>query len=156
MRLKVYSIREKGFSLIEIMTALCIIGFGLLAVGQLLYVASGSSSLARSKSTAVLAAQNVMESLETLYSRNPSAPDMAVGNHGPRSIEVANPANGTILNRFHVSWVVENVPDPRPGKVLKARRVRAVVTPVRLDGSENNQVGLNKTLSVSALFSQKI
>jgi prepilin-type N-terminal cleavage/methylation domain-containing protein len=156
MRIQVCLIKEQGFSLVEIMIALCIMSFGLLAAGQLLYVAAGSTSLARSKSTAALAAQNVMESLEALYRQNPSATDIAIGRHGPRNIEVANPTDGTVLNRFHVSWVVENVPDLRPGKVLNARLVRAMVTPVQSAGSENNQPGLNKTLNVSTLFSQKI
>jgi prepilin-type N-terminal cleavage/methylation domain-containing protein len=156
MRLNICSIREQGFSLIEIMIALCITSFGLLAVGQLLYMAEGSNSLARSKSTAALAAQNVMESLETLYRKDPAAADIAFGGHGPRSIEVANPTDGTLLNRYHVSWVVEHVPDPRPGKVLDARLVRALVTPVRSDGSVNIQRGLNKVLNVTTVFSQRI
>ena len=156
MRLRVCSIREQGFSLIEIMIALCITSFGLLAVGQLLYSAAGSHSLARSKSTAAIAAQNVMESLETLYRQDPAAADFAIGSHGPRSVEVVNPTDGTLLNRYHVSWIVEHVPDPRPGKVLNARLVRAVVTPVQSDGSENIQHGRNKILNVTTVFSQRI
>lgn len=156
MRMKACSIQAHGFSLIEMMIALTIIGFGLLATGQLLYLAAGSNSLARSKSTAVLAAQNVLESLGALYQQNPSAADLTIGSHGPQSIEVANPSDGTILNRYNVSWMIGNVSDPRPGKVLNARLVRAVVTPVRSSGVANNQPGLNKVLNVATVFSQRV
>jgi type II secretory pathway pseudopilin PulG len=141
--------------LIEMMIALSVIAVGLLAAGQLLYVASGSNSLARSKATAALAGQSVLESLGARYRQDPSDADLSLGTHGPRNIEVANPADGTILNRYHVNWVVENVPDPRPGKVINARRVMAIVTPVLKDGTENSQRGLNKILSVTTVFSQK-
>lgn len=156
MRIKVCTIRDQGFSLVEIMIALCVISFGLLAVGQLLYIAAGSNSLARSKSAAALAAQNVLESLEASYGQNPMAADLAIGRHGPRTIEVSNPEAGTLLNRFYAHWIVESVPDPRPGRNLKARQVRATVTPVQSDGSENSRPGLNKILNVSTLFSQRM
>ena len=72
----------RGFSLIEMMLALIILTFGLLTVGQLLYVVASSSSLARSQGTAAIAAQGVLESLASLYSQNPSAADLAIGAHG--------------------------------------------------------------------------
>ena len=156
MKLQVRPMTAQGFGLIEMLLALSITAFGLLAAGQLLYVAAGSNSLARSKSTAALAAQNMMESLGALYRQNPSAPDLTLGDHGPRSIQVANPTDGTILNRFNVTWVVENVPDPRPGKALDARLVRTTVTPVLDKGTENNQPGLNKILNVITVFSPRM
>ena len=146
----------QGFGLIEMMIALSTIAFGFLAASQLLFLASASNSLARAKSTAILAAQDTMESLGAIYRQNPSAPDLGLGQHGPRSIEVKNPANGAILNRYSVHWVVETVSDPRPGTTLQARSVRTTVTPVTEDGKTNNQAGLNKTLNVSTVFSQEM
>jgi len=145
---------RQGFSLIEMMVALSTIAFGLIAASQLLYIASASNSLARAKSTAILAAQDTMESLGALYRENPAAPDLSLGEHGPRNIEVRNPANGAVLNRYTVRWVVETVSDPRPGKILQARSVRTTVTPVTEDESPNHQPGLNKMLSVATVFSQ--
>jgi len=145
-----------GFSLIEMMIALSTIAFGFLAASQLLYIASASSSLARAKSTAALSAQDTIEFLGAIYRQTPSAPELALGEHGPRIIEVKNPTNGVILNRYSVSWMVDSVYDPRPGKTLQARSIRTTVTPVTGDGRTNNRAGLNKTLNVSTVFSQEI
>jgi prepilin-type N-terminal cleavage/methylation domain-containing protein len=155
MQIPVCSPGRQGFSLIEMMLALVIMTFGLLTAGQLLYVAAGSSSLARSKGTAALAAQSLLESLNVLYGKNPLAAELAPGNHGPRQSVVANPVDGTVLNRYDVTWVVDNVSDPRPGKVPKALRVRATVTPVQTGGAENIRPGFNKALNVATVFSSK-
>lgn len=155
MRIPVCAAGRQGFSLIEMMLALIILMFGLLATGQLLYVAAGSGSLARSKGTAALAAQSLLESLSALYGRDPSAVDLVPGSHGPRQTVVTNPADGTVMNRYEVRWTVENVSDPRPGKVLNARSVRATVTPVQRDGTANVQPGMNKILHIATVISPK-
>jgi prepilin-type N-terminal cleavage/methylation domain-containing protein len=145
-----------GFSLIELMIAVAVLTFGLLAVGQLFYVAASSSSLSGSKGSAAIAAQNMLESLADLYSRNPSAEDLAFGNHGPRQIQVNNPIDGTILNRYAISWTVDRVQDPRPGKAVDAKLVSATITPIQTTGAENNRPPFNKTLSVATIFSTKM
>ncbi len=76
MQIPVCSAGRQGFTLIEMMLALIILTFGLLTAGQLLYVAASSSSLARSKGTAAIAAQSLLESLASLYSQNPLAADL--------------------------------------------------------------------------------
>ncbi len=155
MQISACSNKERGFTLIEIMIALTLLAFGLLAAGQLLFVAAGSGSLARSKSTAGIAAQNMLESLGATYRQNQAAPDLTIGTHGPVQTQVANPTDASTLNGFAVSWAVNGVPDPRPGKVMKAREVRVTVTPVNDDGENNSRVGLNKVLSVTTIFSSK-
>jgi prepilin-type N-terminal cleavage/methylation domain-containing protein len=155
MRISVCAAGRQGFSLIEMMLALIILTFGLLAAGQLLYVAAGSSSLARSKGTAALAAQSVLESLGALYGQNPLAADFVPGGHGPWQTKVTNPVDGTVLNRYEVRWTVENVSDPRPGTMLNARRVRVTVTPVQLDGTANVRTGMNKILNITTIYSPK-
>ena len=75
-------VSAEGFSLIEIMIALVILTFGLLATAQLIYISVGSGSLARSKQTASIAAQQRMEYLSDLYRLNPDAEDLAPGSHG--------------------------------------------------------------------------
>jgi prepilin-type N-terminal cleavage/methylation domain-containing protein len=156
MKLEACAINVQGFSLIEMMIALSIIAFGLLAASQLLYVAAGSNSLARSKSAAALAAQNNLEFLGALYRQDPSAADLALGYHGPRSYEVVNPAQATVLNRYAVEWMVESIPDPRPGATPNAKRVRTTVTPVANDGTANIHPGLNKILNITTVFSQEM
>jgi prepilin-type N-terminal cleavage/methylation domain-containing protein len=145
----------QGFSLIEIMMALAILTFGLLAAGQLIYVSLGSGSLARSKGTAAITAQNKLEYLSDLYRRNPNAPDLALGTHGPQQIQVLNPIDGTILNNYNVAWTLANVVDPRPDKALDARLVSVTITPIQSDGSVNMRPFLNKAVTVTTIFSLK-
>jgi prepilin-type N-terminal cleavage/methylation domain-containing protein len=155
MSISACSDREQGFTLIEMMTALAVLAFGLLATGQLLHIAAYSSSLARSKSAAGIAAQNMIESLGDAYRQNVLSPDLAIGNHGPLQTQVANPTDNSILNRYEVRWSVETIPDPRPGKAINARRVNVTVTPVLDNGAVNNKAGFNKTLNVATVFSPR-
>jgi prepilin-type N-terminal cleavage/methylation domain-containing protein len=155
MRKTVCSDKVQGFSLIEMMCALVILTFGLLSVGQILYVSAGSGSLARSKSTAAIAAQNKLESLADLYARNPFAEELTLGDHGPQQTQVVNPVDGTILNRYEVDWTVNIVPDPRPGKVPDARLVRVAITPIRSEGTGNGRAVFNKILSITTIYSPK-
>jgi prepilin-type N-terminal cleavage/methylation domain-containing protein len=145
--------REQGFTLIEMMIALAFLAFGLLAASQLLYIAAASASLARSKSTAGIAAQNMIECLGAAYRQDASSPDLAPGSHGPLQTRVVNPTDSSILNRYDVRWTVESIPDPRPGKVINARRIRVAVTPVQDNGANNDKTGLNKILNVATVFS---
>jgi type II secretory pathway pseudopilin PulG len=142
-----------GFTLIETMLSLVILTFGLLATGQMLYVTGASKSLERSKGTAAIAAQSVLESLGALYQQNPLAAELSLGNHGPKRIEVTNPINGKVLNTYSATWSVEQLPDPRPGKSPNARLVRTTIAPVRTGGEENSRQGFNKVLCISTIFS---
>jgi prepilin-type N-terminal cleavage/methylation domain-containing protein len=144
---------ERGFSLIEVMIALIITVFGLLAAGQLLFVAASSHSLARSKGAAALIAQNKLEVLSDLYSREPSNDDLSPGNHGPEEVTVINPNDGNILNCFRITWTAENVPDPRPGIMHTARVIKVTVTPVQSGGVENKQPWMNKVVNITTIFS---
>ena len=146
----------RGFSLIEMTIALLVLTFGLLTAAQLMSTALNSSSLARSKGTAAIAAQDKLEYLADLYRRNSSATDLAAGNHGPQQVEVVNPADGSTLNLYNVSWSVGNVPDPRPGKILAARLLTVTVVPIRSDGTTNNRTPLNKVVSVTAIVSPRM
>lgn len=144
---------EEGLTLLEALIAILILSFGLLAAGQLMYVAMGSASLARSKTGASVAAQNKLEFLADLYRQNPSAADLGAGSHGPQQKQVINPVDGTVLNRHNISWTVGNVPDPRAGKVLPAKLVTVTAAPIDAGGNTNNKVFLNKVVSVTAIFS---
>jgi hypothetical protein len=144
---------ENGFTLVETLTALLILTFGLLASGQLIFVVMSSTSLARSKGSAILAAQSKLEDLAVLYHRNPAAADLAIGSHGPEPFESTNPVAHSTLNRYHVVWNVALVPDPRPGKILKARRVTVTVTPIGSDNAANKKASLNNVVNLTTIFS---
>jgi Tfp pilus assembly protein PilV len=150
------SLRSKdnlGFSFIELMMALIVLTFGLLAAGQLFYVAASSGSLANAKGSATIAAQNQIEHLSDLYRRDPTANDLALGDHGPLQTQMKNPVNGAILNRYAISWHVSRVSDPRPGKDIDARLVRVIITPIQAEGAINSRPPFNKILSINTIFS---
>ena len=155
LRRRVLGVQADGFTLIEMLIALLILSFGLLSAGQLMYVAMSSASLARSKGNASMVAQDKLESLADVFRRNQADASLAVGDHGPEQVQILNPNSGTALNRFQVVWNVSVVPDPRAGKVLNARLVRVTVTPLGTGATVNNQTGLNKTVSVSSIFSTR-
>ena len=146
---------SQGFSLVETLMAMFIMTFGLLAAGQIMYVAMSSSSLARSKGNAALVAQNTLEILGDLFRKNPLAADLSIGNHGPEQVRIANPGAGSAMNLFNVTWNVDLVADPRAGKTLKAKQVRVTVTPASSDANSNNHPGMNKVVSVTSIFSSK-
>jgi prepilin-type N-terminal cleavage/methylation domain-containing protein len=142
-----------GFTLVEMMIAMFILTFGLLAVGQMIYVAVGSASLARSQGNAVVVAQDKLESLADSYRQNPNTPDLSIGRHGPVLVQVVNPTENYTLNNFRVDWVVSNVPDPRVGVVLAARQVLVTVTPIGSNTNPHLVPFLNKVVSIACIFS---
>ena len=146
----------EGFTLVETLIALTVLTFGLLAVGQLLFATLSSASLARSKSSAAIAAQNQLENLADLYRQRPMAAELSVGNHGPLQAQVVNPLTRIVLNRYNVSWVVSPLPDPRPGKMLSSRLVRVTAIPATAEDNTNSQVSLNKIVSISGVLSPRM
>ncbi len=147
---------EAGFTLTEMLIALLVMTFGLLAAGKMMYSALGSTTLARSKGNAAIVAQNKLEYLADLFRQNSAAPDLTIGTHGPEQVQITNQASARTLNRFNVSWTVAAVPDPR-GAILKARLVTVRVTPIRTDSTATNlQTSLNKVVNVSAIFSPRV
>ncbi|MBN2320162.1 MAG: type II secretion system protein [Acidobacteria bacterium] len=151
-----HSNNERGFSLIEIMMATALTTIGLLAACQILLIAMGSATLARSQGTAVLSAMNKLEFLSESYSRDPENGNVLPGNHGPEETKVINPNDGSVLNRFQITWKVDAVADPRPGEILDARRVRVTVTPALAGGILNYQPPFNKILNVTTVFSPRM
>lgn len=145
----------EGFSLIEMMVAMLILAFGLLAAGQMIYVAMSSAALARSKGNVTVVAQDKLEFLSDLYARDPAAPELTLGDHGPEMVQVVNPTDNTTVNRFEVTWKVLVVNDPRAGKVLQASQVRVTVKPVGTGGADNYKAYANKSAVVEGIFSPR-
>jgi prepilin-type N-terminal cleavage/methylation domain-containing protein len=148
--------KSQGFSLLEVLIALMLLASAVLAAGQLIYSAAGSGSLARSKFTATVAAQDKLEQLSALYAQNPLANDLAIGDHGPQQSGTINPLDGTVLNNFNIYWNMSEITDPRPGIKINARQARVTVIPIRIGGTENRQPFLNKIISVCSVFSPKM
>jgi prepilin-type N-terminal cleavage/methylation domain-containing protein len=141
--------KTHGFSLIEMMIALLLLTLGLLAAGQLIYSTVSTGSLARSKMTAAIAAQDEIERLSALYARNPLANDLTIGDHGPLRSDFSNPLEGTALNRYSILWNISEVPDPRPGKTINAKIARITIIP------QSGQTRFNKIINVTTVLSPK-
>jgi prepilin-type N-terminal cleavage/methylation domain-containing protein len=149
-------INFQGFSLIESMIALFILTFGLMATGQVLYTAAGLGHLARSKSTAVIAAQSTLEFLSDLYRRNPTAEELAPGSHGPITNQVVNPVDGNVLNRYSISWSSVVIPDSYLVHYPQGRILSVRVTPIVSATHEVSASMRSKTLTVTTLISPEI
>jgi Tfp pilus assembly protein PilV len=138
--------------MIETLIALLILTFGLLATGQLIFLAMSNHSLARSKGSAALVAQDQMERLADLYRQNTAGTDLTVGDHGPLQVALTSPSDSSIVNRYNVDWSVSSV--VTNGKTLKALNVTVTVSPIGSTGTTaNNQTGLNKIVTMSSMFS---
>ncbi len=146
---------ESGFSLVESLIAILVFGLGLMFVGQMMFNGIGITTLARSKNTATVAAENRIEILTAKYRANPLDADLTLGNHGPVQVEFLNPIDQSKINRYSVAWTVANVPDPRAGKVLKAVQVTVIVTPIGASTQSNIRSGLNKVINLTSIISYK-
>jgi prepilin-type N-terminal cleavage/methylation domain-containing protein len=146
----------QGFSLIELLIATLVLTYGLLAAGQLISASLGSASLCQAKETASVMVRSKIESLMALYRHNPNSPDLMPGSHGPEQVEIINPLDGKILNKYESSWLVANLPDPSPGIAIPARLIVATARPVDSAGSPNFKAPLNKAISVSTIVSRQL
>jgi len=143
----------EGFSLVESLMAMLILALGLMFVGPMTFSAISSTTLARSKDTAGLAAANQLETLASLYKASASDANLTPGSHGPVQVEIINPSDNSKLNRYNVAWTVASVPDARPGKVLRAVQVTVTVTPIGSGTATNIKVRQNKVLNATTIFS---
>jgi Tfp pilus assembly protein PilV len=145
----------EGFTLVETLLAMIVLTFGLLAVGQLIAASVKGTTLARSKGSASMVAQDKIDFLADAYRQNPNGTDLALGTHGPEQVDVLNPTDGSTVNRYNVQWTVSDVADPRPGKLIKAKQVMVTVTPIGSGTTVNMQTSLNKVITITSIFSPR-
>jgi Tfp pilus assembly protein PilV len=147
--------KAEGFSMIESLMAILMLALGFMFVGPMMVNSVTSTTLARSKSTAGVAATQILETLAAKYKANAQDADLAIGSHGPTQVEIANPIDRNIVNRYNVAWTVSAVPDPRAGKQLRAVQVAASVTPIGSGNLTNNKRGQNKVINMTTIFSYR-
>ena len=142
-----------GFSLVEVMIAVLILAIGLLSAAQLLTMALKLDALARSKSTATLAAQNQLERLVDLYKRNPAAAELTIGVHQAAELtEIRNPITQKVSNRYKITWLVGEINDPRPEMDPRGRVVSVRATPMLAENVENTDFSNNKVVTINAVI----
>ena len=142
-----------GFSLVEVMIAVLILTIGLLSAAQLFTMALKLDVLARSKSTATLAAQNELERLADLYQRNPAAEELTIGTHQAEELtEIRNPITQKVLNRYKITWQVGEIHDPRPEMDPRGRIISVRATPMLTENAENADFSTNKVINLNAVI----
>ena len=130
-----------GFSLVELMVAVLIFAIGFLAAAQLFTMTIGLDMLMRSKNTAALAAQNELERLADLYRRNSGAAELAIGAHqAEKLVEILNPLTQNVLNRYKITWLVSEIPDPRPGTHPTGRVISVRATPISAGNANYSEI----------------
>jgi prepilin-type N-terminal cleavage/methylation domain-containing protein len=93
---------ERGFSIIELMVALVLLGLGILSVANLFPLSSRSQMRDRLRTSAADIAQQKMEQLRI---KTWSAPDLTVGIHPDADGETLTLTNEGTFNR---RWIVES------------------------------------------------
>jgi hypothetical protein len=96
-----------------------------------------------------------LELLADLYVSDPKSPDLRIGDHGPEQVAITNPVTTWILNRFAVTWTIQPVADPRPGRAIRAIQILVTVTPVNTSNTRNYRALFNKAVAVSTVLSEK-
>jgi prepilin-type N-terminal cleavage/methylation domain-containing protein len=147
---------QKGFTLLEVVIAASLAAFGILAAGQLLFTSAASIRLARSREAAVLAAHNKLEDLCGLYLRDAAHEDLSAGEHGPEYLVFPDPNDGSIRDKFRISWSIEALQDPRPGWKTAAVRLTVAATPVKNDGTLIERPYSGRTVVLPAVLEPQI
>lgn len=151
--MKSRSSESEGFSLVEVLIAISILTFGLLAAAQLLTMTIILDAKSRSKSTASLAAQNEIERLADLYRRNPDAEELIIGTHQAEELtEIRNPLNQNVLNRYKITWLVDGIPALHPGINAQGRIISVRATPMLTENLENTDSSKNKAVTLNTVI----
>lgn len=103
--------RRDGFTLIEIMIAMALLGIVFLTIAQLVAIAIQQNSFARYNSIGIEVARGQLEELNALYNNElatgVTAQELVNGDHGPIEVTVEAPEGGNQQDRvFDVSWAV--------------------------------------------------
>jgi prepilin-type N-terminal cleavage/methylation domain-containing protein len=118
--------RDGGFTLIEALTAIVILSFGLMAVTNLLLVAASSNAVANQSSAATNSAAQVLEQLRTVSFQNLtlSPPNSLTSDQGATvacNTPLAQPLNTWNcdddlpgVGRIHTRWSIENTNPANP------------------------------------------
>lgn len=96
---------EKGFTLVEALTAIVILAFGLIAITNLMVVAASSNSVANQSTAATTAASQVLEQLR-------AAPfETLIAGTGDVTADVAGffrDDDVPGVGRIHTRWQIQN------------------------------------------------
>ena len=108
---------QKGFTLLEVIAAISVLSFGLLAVASMQTASMRVNFVADRLTEGTIWAQDKPEELMALPNTDA---DLSDGNHGPQTVFSAN-------NTYTINWdVVDNVDPDYP--VDNAKKITVMVT----------------------------
>ena len=102
---------ERGFTLLEVLIAVCIFAVGVLAVATMQISGTRGNRLANELTQATALAQ---DRIEELKSKDISSADLAPGNYDDPGNPIAETTSGAGL--FNRSWVITGLPTTPPSR----------------------------------------
>lgn len=118
--------RQRGFSLLEALFAILILGVSLLGLGHLMLVSMELNQAADYRTKATELAQAKLEELQALFtlqvSSGQSSGNLADGSHGPERVELAVPEDASQAQRsFLVDWEIVSMAGGLKGVTVEVR-----------------------------------
>jgi len=101
---------ERGFSLLELLVAVVVLGISLLGLAQLVGIAIQQNSEARVNTIGIEVARGKLEQLRAAYSwqmeSGEPASELAAGLHGPEIVELPRVSEQFGVRRVLLQWTV--------------------------------------------------
>ncbi len=142
--------KSAGFSLLEMLVAVTVMGISLLGLAQLLGVAMQQNSSARYTTAAVEVARGKLEQMKAQYNRyiesGTATADLADGEHGPVSVALPSHSDEYAARNVLMKWWVESPSGTR-------KNIRITVWPGGVPTSDEHYTTLRaKAITVSTVL----
>ncbi len=139
---------QGGFSLLEMLIAVTVLGISLLGLAQLLGLAIQQNGQARLDTASMEVARGKLEELKTIYNWQMEtgllSSELTAGLHGPEVVELPNVQEHFGIRRLYVQWLVSD-------QTIFRKNVQIFVrpTPEYLSEVDTAQEYLEKTTKIS-------
>ncbi len=142
--------KNAGFSLLEMLVAVTVMGISLLGLAQLLGVAMQQNSSARYTTAAVEVARGKLEQMKAQYNRQlesgAAMADLTDGEHGPVSVALPSHSDEYSVRNVVMKWWVESPSGTR-------KNIRITVWPAGASTNDPNYATLQaKAITVNTVL----
>lgn len=138
---------SRGFTLLEMMIAVAILGISLLGLAQLLAIGIQQNSLSRYDTMAVQVARGKLEELRSTYNRQLetgiAAADMVDGGHGPETVYLPPEDTHFGVQSLSVSWSVTS-------PAIYQKNIEIVVRPSSAINNDGTSGKYDRTIRIRA------
>ncbi len=141
--------RSAGFSVLELLVAVTVIGISLLGLAQLMAVAMQQNSFARYNTAGMEVARGKLEELKADYNRyletGVPATSLSDGEHGPETVALPSQTESYATRSLTVKWWVQSASATR-------KNVRITVWPTGERTDEDFLSKQAKAITVNTAF----